>query len=193
MQRIIKLFTVISFATITSLQASACTGISFNGSGNIKPPTPPKPVPKDIKYYQNLIKQDTNTVNDFVGNIKNLAHYKNDKDLFPTPSDYIKTIAELQAEQASYQAQIYDSQYQILNLQTAGNFSPNQKLQAIKTLQNEVQQLTSELNTKTKYQTDYDSSELLNIKNQLNNVEGILNSLLNKIYIGNNSFVFSWN
>lgn len=174
-----KLLTnILSFSllTITLSNVVACTGYDFNG-GNVNP-TPPKPTPKDVNYYQNLIKNCQSTINDFINNINELAKYQNDKDIFPTSADYIRTIAELKAEQASYQVTVYDSQYQILYIQTNGSFNSTEKSQAIIYLQQKLIQLNYEFTIKKQYSVDYDKSELANITEQITNTQTILNNLL---------------
>lgn len=177
MKKFFSLFTMLVATTFITTSVTGCTGYDFGGNG-IKP-TPPPEIIKDIKYYEKLMQESESIIADFVYNINELKKLKDDKELFPTIEDYNRIIAELEAEQASYQAIIHDCQYQILNLQTNGDFNPTEKLQAITYLQNELTQLQKELTTKEKYSDDYDQSELEAIKIQINEVELILKSLIN--------------
>ncbi|MDQ7982675.1 MAG: hypothetical protein REH79_00440 [Spiroplasma sp.] len=176
MKRLLSLFAILVATTFITTSVTGCTGYDFGGSG-IKP-TPPPEIIKDIKYYEKLMKESESIIADFVYNINELKKLKNDKEIFPTIEDYNRVIAELEAEQASYQAIVHDCEYQILNLQTDGEFNPTEKLQAITYLQNELTQLQKELTTKEKYSDDYNQSELEAIKVQIKEVETILKTLL---------------
>lgn len=176
MKRLLSLFAILVAATFITTSVTGCTGYDFGGSG-VKP-TPPPEIIKDIKYYEKLMKESESIIADFVYNINELKKLKDDKELFPTIEDYNRVIAELEAEQASYQAIIHDCEYQILNLQTDGNFNPTEKVQAITYLQNQLTQLQKELTTKAKYSDDYDQSELEAIKIQVKEVEIMIRNLL---------------
>jgi|GEM_PF-3898627 len=177
MKRLLSLFAILVATIFITTSVTGCTGYDFGGSG-VKP-TPPPEIIKDIKYYEKLMKESESIIADFVYNINELKKIKDDRELFPTIEDYNRIIAELEAEQASYQAIIHDCQYQILNLQTNGNFNPTEKLQAITYLQNQLTQLQKELTIKEKYSDDYNQLEIEVIKIQIKNVELILKSLIN--------------
>ncbi|WP_368486910.1 hypothetical protein [Spiroplasma sp. DGKH1] len=174
MKRILSIFTSLSLLTVLPASLVSCTGFNISGGSDNKP-IPPTPLVKDIKYYQNLLKTSEGVINDFTENMKELAKYKNDKDLFPTIADYNRTMDELTAEMNSYQAICEECQYQILYLTYNGNFTEQQKLDAIKYLTNELNFLTNEITTKQKYSTDYSPTELNDIQTQMNLVTTELN------------------
>lgn len=174
MKRILAIFASLSLLTVSTTSLISCTGFDINGGSDNKP-LPPTPPVKDIKYYQNLLKTSEDIINDFIENMKELAKYKNDKDLFPSVADYNQTMDELTAEMNSYQAVCEECQYQILYLTYDGNFTDDQKLIAIKYLTTELNFLTSELTIKQKYSEDYPYAELNNIKTQIGLVKIELN------------------
>lgn len=172
MKKFLKTFLFLNILSMASF-TPACT---FNGGGSSDPtPTPPIPTPHNIKYWQSLKKQNIS----FSDNCDNmLQEIKNNKDQYDNQEQYQCALDEVTAEKYLYQAVINNCDYQILLLEKVTNFTPEQKVLAIKSLQTEIINLNQELSLKQKYPNDYSKTELSNLTKQINDTQTILNQLL---------------
>ncbi|WP_308149676.1 hypothetical protein [Spiroplasma sp. AdecLV25b] len=172
MKKFLKTFLFLNIVSMASF-TTACT---FNGGGSSDPtPTPPIPKPHDIKYWQTLKKQDISFSSDCDSMLQEI---KSNKDQYDNQEQYQCALDEVTAEKYLYQASINNCDYQILLLEKITNFTPEQKVLAIKTLQTEIMNLNHELILKQKYPYDYSKTELSILTKQINDTQTILNQLL---------------
>lgn len=165
-----KLLNLLGLLTITGVSLSSTTACSsFIPGFNPNPPTPNPPVTHDIPYYQKEISDYQKEITQIQSDIKDM-NSKEMKEQICGSNSMCKELQQLinssTAELKNYQAIIQDDQYQILVLQTKGNFSLSDKLEAIKYLKNEITLLT-ERKTLMLNDSDYSKDDLKKVDNQI--------------------------
>lgn len=163
MRKIFNLLSQVLLVGGFGLVPVACHNPLGTGSdGAIKPPDPPV---KDVTYYQKLITEIRNDIDDLQLMIEDVRSSKDD---YQDEREYQNDLDELSAEIYWYKALINEYQYQILLLEKKDKFSPEQVLQGVTIFTEKIFNLEQELKLRQNfYPTSAPESELAAIKNNI--------------------------
>ncbi|MGL5268590.1 MAG: hypothetical protein ACRC8P_02345 [Spiroplasma sp.] len=179
MKKLLNLFIQAILISSFSFSVSSCFNpLTRNSSDNGK--REPPIVIKNIKYYQDLIKETkihAANCKEWIAQVK--EDWKNDKDGNTSDEDYQQLLDQISVGLYTYQSEINEYQYQILLLEKKGEkFTFAQILQGIEILTEKITNLEKTLMLQEKYPNDYPESELKKNKNTLKEAQEIRKILL---------------
>lgn len=158
MQKLIKLFSMLTMVINLIIHATACT---FHSSSGLFANFPPWPQQKSINDYQNDITNVKNYLEQTLIPQRNWVKKNQDDPSSAALLNYYDSLIN------SDNAQMQDDNYQILVLQAPGGFfTPEQKLKAYKILLDEITDLTLSLNEAKKV-PDFLQSDKNKINHQI--------------------------
>lgn len=175
MKRFFKL-SLIGFSTFSFAGVLIGCDNNFN-KPNLPPAKEKPPVIKDIFYYEKLKKKIITEIKEYDEIIKEIKNSKNDYEI---KKDYQVELNQTQAEQFLIVAELNNCEYQILLCQKENNFTEEQKQQATKLLEKQINNLNSVWNLLSEIKnSDFDQKDLEQIKTKIKKIKTILDGIKN--------------
>ncbi|MBH8623276.1 MULTISPECIES: hypothetical protein [Spiroplasma] len=174
MKKLLSLLSIFSLSCGSTMPLISCGNI-----GNNKPwlpPTKPKEQKiKDIFYYEKLKQEITAEIKEYDEVIKEIENSKNDYEI---EEDYQTELKQTQAEKLLKISELNNCEYQILLCQKENEFTDEQKQQAIKLLEKQINNLNSALNLLSEIKnSDFNQKDLEKINTKIKDAKIILDEV----------------
>ncbi|WP_342262827.1 MULTISPECIES: hypothetical protein [unclassified Spiroplasma] len=176
MKKILSLLSIFSLSCGSTMPLIGCGNIA-NNKPHLPPSKPKKPITKDFFYYEKLKQEITAEIKEYDEAIKEIENSKND---YENEEDYQTELKQTQAEKFIKISELNNCEYQILLCQKENEFTDEQKQQAIKLLEKQINNLNSALNLLSEIKnSDFDQKDLEKIKTKIKNTKIILDEIKN--------------
>ncbi len=177
MKKIISLLSIFLLSYTNTVNLISCGNIANNNKPYLPPTKPNKPIIKDVFYYEKLKQEITAETKEYDEIIKEFENSKND---YENETDYQTELKQTQAEKFIKMSELNNCEYQILLCQKENKFTEEQKQQAIKLLENQINNLNSALNLLNEIKnSDFDQKDLEKIQTKFKNTKIILDEIKN--------------
>lgn len=174
MKKLLSLLSIFSLSFVNTMNLISCGNIA-NNKAHLPPTKPKEPIIKDIFYYEKLKQEITAEIKEYDEVIKEIENSKND---YENETDYQTELKQNQAEKLLKISELNNCEYQILLCQKENEFTDEQKQQAIKLLEKQINNLNSVLNLLNEItNSDFDQKDLEKIKTKIKNTKIILDEV----------------
>lgn len=176
MKKLLSLLAIFSLSFTNTVNLISCGNIA-NKKPNLPPSKPKEPIIKDVFYYEKLQQEITAEIKEYDKVIKEIENSKND---YENKTDYQTELKQTQAEKFIKISELNNCEYQILLCQKEKKFTDEQKQQAIKLLEKQINNLNSALNLLSEIKnSDFDQKDLEKINTKIKNTKIILDEIKN--------------
>lgn len=176
MKKLLSLLSIFSLSCTNTVNLISCGNIA-NNKPHLPPTKQKEPIIKDIFYYEKLKQEITAEIKEYDEVIKEIKNSKND---YESEEDYQIELKQTQAEKFIKMSELNNCEYQILLCQKENEFTDEQKQQAIKLLEKQINNLNSALNLLSEIKnSDFDQKDLEKIKIKIKNTKIILDEIKN--------------